>query len=194
MPWIPPLLPSGQTGGVGVGCYFTSLAFMGVGLSSYRNSCQAPSWRQQWFIPDLSRAFSLILSLLHYIICCLAPSCPFFLISLQLGTLSPSCTTPPPRTQTSRISPLQGGGVWGWRGLGWRSASLSILSGLFPCSHPITRLVIAGVMAPRSIQSHQRGPCLISWQLGSCAVSSDLQEAGLETSHRAEPLLTSSYL
>lgn len=110
MPWIPPLLPAGQTGGVGVGCYFTSLAFMGVGLSSYRTSCQAPSWRQQWFIPDLSRAFSLILSLLHYIICCLALSCPFFLISLQLGT---ACTTPPHsnQPQTSRISPLQGEGV-----------------------------------------------------------------------------------
>lgn len=59
---------------------------------------------------NLSRAFSLILSLLHYIICCLALSCPFFLISLQLGT---ACTTPPHsnQPQTSRISPLQGKGV-----------------------------------------------------------------------------------
>ena len=31
MPWIPPLLPSGQIVGVGVGCCFTSLAFMGGG-------------------------------------------------------------------------------------------------------------------------------------------------------------------
>lgn len=144
VPWIPPLLPAGQTGGVGACCYFTSLAFMGVGLSSYRTNLPGTLMKAMVH----SRPFQGILSDTEPPSHNMLPgslAAHFSLISLQLGTISPPPTPPHPHSnqpQTSKIRPF-GEGV----GPGWKSASLSILSDLAP-AHPITRLVIAEVMSP----------------------------------------------
>lgn len=102
--WIPPhcCLQDRQEGWVLAVFYQPS--FHGGGALLLQNHLPGTLMKAAMVHSDRSRAFSLILSLLHHIICCLALAAHFSLISLQLGTIGPPPTPHPhsSQPQTSR--------------------------------------------------------------------------------------------